>query len=128
MRKLLKSRVVEVVEGICASLGATGSVEFVADYPAVINRADAIALSAEVASEIVGDANVDADSEPVLGSEDFAFMLEEIPGCYIFIGNGAGEGNCMIHNPGYDFNDDAAVLGATYWVRLAQAFLSRNAG
>ena len=128
IRKLLKTRVVEVVEGVCASLGASGEVDFVADYPAVINQADAVALSAEVASEIVGEANVDADSEPVLGSEDFAFMLEEIPGCYIFIGNGAGEGSCMIHNPGYDFNDGAAVLGATYWVRLAQTFLSRNFG
>ena len=128
MRKLLKSRVVEIVEGVCASLGASGTVDFVSDYPAVINQADAVALSAEVAAGIVGEANVDADSEPVLGSEDFAFMLEEIPGCYIFLGNGAGEGSCMIHNPGYDFNDDAAVIGASYWVRLAQTFLSRNAG
>jgi hippurate hydrolase len=128
MRKLLKSRVVEIVEGVCASLGASGKVDFVSDYPAVINQADAVALSAEVAAGIVGAANVDADSEPVLGSEDFAFMLEEIPGCYIFLGNGAGEGSCMIHNPGYDFNDDAAVIGASYWVRLAQTFLSRNAG
>ena len=128
MRRLLKTRVIEVVEGVCASLGARGQVDFVADYPAVINQTDAIALSSEVATEIVGAANVDADSDPVLGSEDFAFMLEEIPGCYIFIGNGAGEGNCMIHNPGYDFNDDAAVLGATYWVRLAQTFLKQNSG
>ncbi len=128
MRSLLKTRLVEVVEGVCASLGASGQVEFGTEYPAVINRSEAIALSAEVATEIVGAANVEADSDPVLGSEDFAFMLEEIPGCYIFIGNGAGEGNCMIHNPGYDFNDAAAVVGATYWVRLAQAYLSRPFG
>ena len=85
-------------------------------------------MAGDVASSIVGDDNVERDSDPVLGSEDFAFMLEEVPGCYIFIGNGTGKGGCMIHNPGYDFNDDAAVLGATYWVRLAQKFLSANSG
>jgi len=123
IRELLKSRVVEIVERTCSSLGARGTVTFVSGYPAVINGIDAVGLAAGVAADIVGAENVDADSEPVLGSEDFAFMLEEKPGCYIFIGNGAGEGTCMIHNPGYDFNDDVATLGATYWVRLAQAFL-----
>ena len=123
IRELLKSRVVEIVEGVCSGLGATGTVSFVSGYPAVINGLDAVGLAAGVATDIVGVENVDAESDPVLGSEDFAFMLEEKPGCYIFIGNGAGDGTCMIHNPGYDFNDDVATLGATYWVRLAQAFL-----
>lgn len=122
MRELLKSRVVEIVEGICSGLGARGTVTFVSGYPAVINGLDAVGLAAGVAADIVGVRNVDAESDPVLGSEDFAFMLEENPGCYIFIGNGAGDGTCMIHNPGYDFNDDVATLGATYWVRLAQSF------
>jgi hippurate hydrolase len=122
-RALLKSRVVEIVEGVCSGLGARGTVTFVSGYPAVINGFDAVGLAAGVATDIVGVENVDAESDPVLGSEDFAFMLEEKPGCYIFIGNGAGDGTCMIHNPGYDFNDDVATLGATYWVRLAQAFL-----
>jgi len=123
IRQLLKSRVVEIVDGVCSSLGARGVVEFVSGYPAVINGLGAVGLAAGVAADIVGVENVDAESDPVLGSEDFAFMLEEKPGCYIFIGNGAGDGTCMIHNPGYDFNDDVATLGATYWVRLAQAFL-----
>jgi hippurate hydrolase len=123
MRELLKSRVVEIVEGICSGLGARGTVTFVSGYPTVINGLDAVRLAAGVAADIVGVRNVDAESDPVLGSEDFAFMLEEKPGCYIFIGNGAGDGTCMIHNPGYDFNDDVATLGATYWVRLAQSFL-----
>jgi amidohydrolase len=123
MRELLKSRVVEIVEGICSGLGARGTVTFVSGYPAVINGLDAVGLAAGVAADIVGVRNVDAESDPVLGSEDFAFMLEEKPGCYILIGNGAGDGTCMIHNPGYDFNDDVVTLGATYWVRLAQSFL-----
>ncbi|MEE9570794.1 MAG: M20/M25/M40 family metallo-hydrolase, partial [Gammaproteobacteria bacterium] len=90
---------------------------------AVVNRPAAVGLAAEVAAAIVGTDNVDTEADPVLGSEDFAYMLEEKPGCYVFIGNGAGDGTCMIHNPGYDFNDDVVTLGATYWVKLAQAFL-----
>ncbi len=66
---------------------------------------------------------VASDADPVLGSEDFSYMLEKRPGCYLLIGNGAGSGSCMIHNPGYDFNDDALALGATFWTRLAEAYL-----
>ena len=72
---------------------------------------------------IVGEANVDTATGPVMVSEDFAYLLEASTGCFIFIGNGAGEGGCMIHNPGYDFNDDILTLGATYWARLVQGFL-----
>ncbi len=126
-RDLLKTRIVEVVEGVCGSLGAHGTVDFIGGYPAVINGEAEIGMAAEVAASIVGSDNVNAESDPVLGSEDFAFMLEELPGCYIFIGNGEGGGACMIHNPGYDFNDGIATLGATYWVRLAQAFLRASA-
>ena len=123
VRELLKVRIVEVVEGVCDGLGARGTVDFVSGYPAVVNRPAAVGLAAEVAAAIVGTENVDTEADPVLGSEDFAYMLEEKPGCYVLIGNGAGEGTCMIHNPGYDFNDDVVTLGATYWVKLAQAFL-----
>ena len=123
VRELLKVRIAEVVEGVCTGLGARGAVDFVSGYPAVVNHPAAVGLAADVAAAIVGTENVDAESPPVLGSEDFAYMLEEKPGCYILIGNGAGEGTCMIHNPGYDFNDDVVTLGATYWVKLAQAFL-----
>ncbi|MOA67239.1 hypothetical protein D3C78_1943260 [compost metagenome] len=61
---------------------------------------------------------------PLTGSEDFAFWLEQCPGCYLIIGNGDGEGGCMVHNPGYDFNDDCLPLGATYWVKLTEQFLA----
>jgi hippurate hydrolase len=60
-----------------------------------------------------------------MGAEDFAFMLQAKPGAYVWIGNGPGEGGCMLHNPGYDFNDAILPLGATYWVRLAETFLRR---
>jgi hippurate hydrolase len=59
-----------------------------------------------------------------MGSEDFAFMAEVVPGAYAWIGNGAeGKGSCMVHNPGYDFNDDILAIGASYWVRLTEAYL-----
>jgi hippurate hydrolase len=124
LRRYLKSRVEEVVSGVAAALGARGRVEFVSEYPAVINDAASTMLAVRVARGLVGVGHVDPDAEPVLGSEDFAYMLERKPGCYIFIGNGAGEGSCMIHNPRYDFNDEILTLGASYWVKLAQSFLA----
>jgi hippurate hydrolase len=123
IRDFLKIRVREVVEGVCSSLGARGGVDFISGYPAVINRPEEIELASRVAAEIVGGENVETDAEPIMASEDFAYMLEEKPGCYIFIGNGSGGGACMVHNPSYDFNDVILTLGATYWVRLAQTFL-----
>jgi hippurate hydrolase len=125
-REFVRARVVEVVEDVARALGATGRVEFGFGNPAVLNEVASTALAARVAGEIVGADRVEANAEPVLGSEDFAFMLEHKPGCYVFIGNGAGEGSCMIHNPGYDFNDEILSLGASYWVRLAQTFLAEH--
>ena len=125
-REFLRSRIVSVVDGVAKAMGAEGRVEFGFGNPAVFNEARSTALAARVAAEVVGADCVEADAEPVLGSEDFAFMLERKPGCYVFIGNGAGEGSCMIHNPGYDFNDAILSLGASYWVRLAQAFLAER--
>ena len=69
---------------------------------------------------------VNLSPTPSMGSEDFAYMLQEKPGSYIWIGNGDGEGSCMIHNPGYDFNDKVLPIGATYWVELAEHILSAN--
>ena len=83
----------------------------------------------EVALSIVGAERVNAQAPALTASEDFAFMLERVPGCYLFIGNGDGsDGNvasaCMVHNPGYDFNDDNVAIGCAYWVQLAHTFLA----
>ena len=76
---------------------------------------------------MVGEANVDASARPLMGSEDFAFMLERCPGSYVFIGNGEGEaGGCMVHNPRYDFNDALLPIGASYWVELVRELLPKN--
>ena len=128
VRALLCRRLREVVEGVCASLGANGEVEFTAGYPAVINAADSTSLALNTAASIVGDANVVAEADPVMVSEDFAYLLDASTGCFVFIGNGGGDGGCKIHNPGYDFNDDILVLGATYWACLAQNFLRERGG
>lgn len=128
IRELLCRRVVEVVEGVCAGLGARGEVQFTARYPAVINAAGSTALATQTAAAIVGEANVDANANPVMVSEDFSYLLEASTGCFMLIGNGADPGGCMIHNPGYDFNDDILTLGATYWAHLAQNFLREAAG
>ena len=81
-----------------------------------------LALNAEL-SKVWPVITVRIDPPAVMGSEDFAFMLEHRPGCYLFLGNGDGEGSCMVHNPGYDFNDAAMETGAAFWALLAQRFL-----
>jgi len=123
LRVTLRRRVVETAEGVCEALGARATVDFVNEFPAVVNWPEQTELAASVAARVAGAENVDAASPPVMGSEDFAFMLERLPGCYVFIGNGAGDGACMIHNPGYDFNDAILPLGSSYWARLAETFL-----
>ena len=81
----------------------------------------------QVALELVGPENVELQTEPLTGSEDFAFMLEQVPGSYLLIGNGdeasGGHGACMVHNPNYDFDDGNIAIGAAYWVRLTERFL-----
>ncbi|MDP6182015.1 MAG: M20/M25/M40 family metallo-hydrolase, partial [SAR86 cluster bacterium] len=76
------------------------------------------------AQKVVGEDRVNLSPAAGMGSEDFAYMLQEKPGSYIWIGNGDGEGSCMVHNPGYDFNDEILPIGATYWVKMAEEILS----
>lgn len=121
LRHYLKSRLVEVATGTAKALGAKAKVTFKTAYPPIVNAATETALAAEVASGIVGTDAVNTNADLILGSEDFSYMLEQKPGCYIMLGTGPA--NHMIHNPGYDFNDEAIPLGATYWVRLAEQFL-----
>ncbi len=82
------------------------------------------ALHAGKAVELLGAERVTPQGPPLTGSEDFAFMLERVPGSYLLIGNGTGVGGCMVHNPGYDFNDDNIAVGSAYWVLLAERFLA----
>lgn len=131
---LIENRMRTVAEHTAAAFDATVDFRFKRNYPPLINHKKETAFAVGVMQSIVGADKVDAQVEPTMGAEDFAFMLQEKPGCYVFIGNGDGEhrtsghglGPCNLHNPSYDFNDDLLPLGATFWVRLAEAYL-RNA-
>jgi hippurate hydrolase len=129
---MIELRMKEIAQGISASYGATCDFEFVRNYPPTINHPKESEFARSVMTKIVGADNVIAQ-EAVMGSEDFAYMLQAKPGCYVFIANGDGShramghgaGPCMLHNPSYDFNDDLIPLGATYWVRLTEEWLAK---
>lgn len=128
---LLEQRMREVATHTAAAFGAGVEFNFKRNYPPLINHPQQTAFAVGVLQQIVGTDQVNAQVEPTMGSEDFAFMLQAKPGCYVFIGNGEGDhrdmghglGPCNLHNPSYDFNDDLLPIGATYWVRLAEAAL-----
>jgi hippurate hydrolase len=124
VRLLLRQRIQEVVAAQAASLGVSAEVDYQDGYPVLVNTAEETAFAARVGTELLGKDKVLLDPPAVMGSEDFAFMLEHRPGCYLFLGNGDGAGSCMVHNPGYDFNDAAMETGAAFWSLLTERFLT----
>jgi hippurate hydrolase len=123
VRLLLKKRITEVIHAQSAVFGATAEIIYSSNYPVLVNHAAETAFARQVALEFAGEEGLIEDFQPFTGAEDFAYFLRECPGCYFIIGNGDGEGGCMIHNPGYDFNDQILSTGAGYWVTLARRFL-----
>ena len=127
VRDQLERRIREVAQAQAAVYGATVDIHYDRRYPVLVNDAEATDFARQVALDWVGDAGVLPNLPPLTGSEDFAFFLEKCKGSYLLLGNGVGqgpgEGGCMVHNPGYDFNDRCLGTGASYWVRLAEAFL-----
>lgn len=113
------------VEHICAAFGAEGQVRYNKVYPATVNDPEHAERCAQVAEQLVGSDKVQRDMAPSMGAEDFAFMLQQRPGAYIWIGNGSAEGGRGLHNPYYDFNDGILPLGASYWVQLVNTLLSQ---
>ena len=126
VQKKLEDEMRQISESICKAYGADCEFHYEHRYPATINSEEEANLAGQVAQEIVGEERVNLSPKPGMGSEDFAYMLQEKPGSYIWIGNGDGEGSCMIHNPGYDFNDEILPIGATYWVKMAEEILKHN--
>jgi hippurate hydrolase len=126
-QKSIEERMERIVAGICDAHGATYSFRYTYGYPATVNSEEETAYAAAAAKDVTSEDDVLTDIVPVMGSEDFAFMLQEKPGSYIFIGNGDGDGasSCMVHNAGYDFNDDILTLGARYWSRLVETQLAK---
>jgi hippurate hydrolase len=94
-------------------------------YPVVVDTDAETEFATQVARELVGEENVVANADILMGSEDFAFMLHVRPGSFLRIGNGAGEDGSMVHNPHYDFNDANLPVGAAYWTRLVEKFLAQ---
>ena len=121
VREMLKKRVNDVVEGTARLYGATAKITYTTGYPVVVNHERQTAFAAAVAGEIAGKDKVNTDMAPLMGAEDFAFMLNERPGAFIFVGNGDSAG---LHHPAYDFNDEVIPLGTSYWVRLAESALA----
>jgi amidohydrolase len=130
---LIEQRMQAIAQHTAAAFDAQVDFEFKRNYPPLINHAKETAFAVEIMQSVVGAQNVDTKIEPTMGAEDFAFMLQEKPGCYVFIGNGDGAhrdgghglGPCNLHNSSYDFNDGLLPIGATYWVRLAEAYLRK---
>jgi hippurate hydrolase len=131
---LIESRMRAIAEHTAEAFDAKVEFRFHRNYPPLINHATETVFAVEVLQSIVGAEKVNAHVEPTMGAEDFAYMLQGKPGCYVFIGNGEGDhrsaghglGPCNLHNPSYDFNDDLLPIGATYWVRLAEKFLQQQ--
>jgi amidohydrolase len=121
VRELLQQRVRDIVEGTARAYGAKADISYTSGYPVLVNDEGRTAFAASVADEIAGKDKVDRDIPPLMGAEDFAFMLQQRPGAFIYVGNGD---SAMLHHPAYDFNDEAIPAGTSYWVRLAETALA----
>ena len=135
VRDLLQERITTLVTAQAQSLGVQAHIDYKRDYPVLVNTPWETELARQVGTELLGAERVTRQGRPLTGSEDFAFMLEHCPGSYFMIGNGTGDGTgegagegqpahaCMVHNPGYDFNDDILPVGAAFWALLTQRYL-----
>jgi amidohydrolase len=123
---LIEARMRKIATGVADGMGGSAALDFRVIFPPLVNDAEAARFVGDCAAEVVGPENVDRAGTLTMASEDFAYMLERRPGAYIQIGNGDGEGGCEVHNPGYDFNDDALTFGASLFARIVEKKLSRS--
>ncbi|GAA4408893.1 amidohydrolase [Advenella faeciporci] len=126
VRSLLENRIKALVNAQAESFGVRADIHYERGYPVLVNTQTETDFARQTAIEFAGQDNVVLQTPARLGSEDFAFMLEKVPGCYLFIGNGEGnkEGACAVHNPNYNFNDKNLVNGGAFWAYLAERYLS----
>jgi amidohydrolase len=125
---LVEERMRRIAESVAVGFGAKAELDFRVLFPVLMNHADETQFILDCAADIVGEENVYRSMTPTMASEDFASMLRAVPGAYIQIGNGDGEGACEVHNPGYDFNDAALPYGSSLFVKLVEKRLDRLAG
>ncbi|MDD5298798.1 MAG: M20 family metallopeptidase [Rhodocyclaceae bacterium] len=119
----LEATMQRLCNGVAAAFNAGVALHYKRGYPPTINTLAEAETCRRVAAIVLGQDQVRTDMKPTMGAEDFSFMLREKPGCYVWLGNGPGEGGCMLHNPHYDFNDDLIPIGASYWVGLVEHIL-----
>ncbi|NKB54896.1 MAG: amidohydrolase [Alphaproteobacteria bacterium] len=125
VQDVVEARIEQVVKGITEAHGLSYTLDFDRRYPVLINTEEETQAATAAAIKVVGAENVVTTHPPTMGSEDFAWMLQDHPGCYLRVGNGEGmDGGCVVHNPGYDFNDNATIYGASYWATLVEQELS----
>jgi hippurate hydrolase len=126
VQNIVERAVERLCQGIAAAFGAQITVDFDHRYPPTVNSAAETALCQRVAGAVFGVDKVRKNELPSMGAEDFAYMLQAKPGCYVWLGNGPGTGGCTLHNPHYDFNDDIVSWGISYWVKLVESALPVN--
>jgi len=124
VRAQLRERIEALVHAQAKSYGATAEIIYQEGYPLIDNDAKETAFAIDVARELVGENSLIVNADMMMTSEDFAYMLQKKPGCFLRLGNGIGESGCPVHNPKYDFNDLNLPIGAAYWARLVERFLA----
>ena len=123
MRSLIEKRISDIAKHVAATHEIGAEIDYRRGYPPTVNSEAETDLAADVAAEVAGEDKVDRATPPVMGGEDFAYMLEQRPGSYIFVGNGGDGDTPMLHNPNYNFNDETLPHGASYWARLVERLL-----
>ena len=121
----MERRMNEICAGIAGAHGAKAVLRYTRAYPPTVNSEREAGICAAVLKRLVGAENI-VKPQPVMGSEDFSFMLREKAGCYVFAGSGSGKDGAALHNPNYDFNDNLLPLGAAYWASLTEHILTVN--
>ena len=121
-KKETVSNMTRIAEGICNSFEASCELNYMKGYPATVNSNKETEISAKAVVDLVGEENLIRNPTPSMGAEDFSYMLQARPGCYVWLGNGKGKGDggCMLHSSQYDFNDDILSIGASYWATLVE--------
>ena len=123
--ELIGRNMARVADGVAAAMGARATTDYRVNFAPLVNDAEEAAFASTICEEVVGADNVERAPPLNMASEDFSFMLNEVRGCYINIGNGGIDGACEVHNPGYDFNDDALAYGASFFARLVERRLAK---
>ncbi|MFP6749050.1 MAG: M20 aminoacylase family protein [Alphaproteobacteria bacterium] len=123
---IVEANMGRIVEGVAASFGATAEFDFRYLFAPTVNTPSESEFISDVMAGLVGEENIDRYGPQIMASEDFSWMLREVPGAYFNIGNGGEEGSCEVHNPGYDFNDEALPLGASAFVKIIETRLARE--